>query len=93
MTTFTDEVRETFTPWGKFSSRRAALAWHVSLDGTADEETGSTEWDVWVARIGRTLVSTDDRGFVDARRYATEEEARAAFEMIDNAYAEWEGDN
>jgi hypothetical protein len=90
MTTLTDDVRDMWTPWGKYGSRRACIAWLVSLDGCHDEETGSIDWDVWLGRIGRTVVSQDDRGFVDAIRYPTEEEAEEVMTKANEAYSAWE---
>lgn len=93
MTTFTDEVRETVSPHKFGDSRAAAALWLSSLESGQDEETGSTEWDVWVARFGRRLLCCDDQGFVWVNTFPTEHEAQAAFNKVDAEYAEWDDDD
>lgn len=87
MTTFTDEVREATGSGHKFSSRRAAAAWLVSLDGCLDEQTGSVEYSCgWMGRIGRTILEEDDRGFVTCSTFAKESDAIAVFNATDEEY-------
>jgi len=87
MTTFTDEVRATVSPWKFGGSRRAAAAYLVSLDGCADAETGDAHvWYGWAARIGRTVLLVTDHGFVYATRYPSDEAAQAVLDLIDSDY-------
>lgn len=56
-----------------------------------DESTGDTEAPTgYVARFGRTLLTTDSRGFVDRDTYRTVEEARRALDDIADEYYSWE---
>jgi hypothetical protein len=88
VTTFTDEVRDTVSPHKFGGSRRAAAAWLISHD--ADEQTGDAQdYGAWSARIGRTILTCDSQGFVDAARYDTEDLARREFERLDREYQTW----
>lgn len=90
MTTFTDEVRETVSPHKFNGDRMAAACWLVSLDGSADEETGdASEWHYYAARIGRRLLYTDSHGFVWVDTYNSELQAVRAFEADDRSYGEY----
>lgn len=90
MTAFTDEVRETVSPHKFGGDRMAAACWLVSLDGSADEETGdANEWHYWTARIGRRLLYTDSHGFVWVDTYDTELQAERAFASDDRSYGEY----
>lgn len=89
MTTFTDEVRETVSPHKFGGSRMAAACWLISLDGSADEETGdANEWQYHASRIGRRVLYTDSQGFVWVDTYDSELQAVRAFEADDRAYGE-----
>lgn len=90
MTAFTDEVREAYGEGHKFGSRRAAVAWLVTLAGAHDEETGDAiEWTTWMGRIGRTIVETDSQGFVYASSFAKESDAIAVFQATDGDYGDY----
>ncbi len=82
MTRLSEEVRATVSPHKFGDSRRAAAAWILSGEGMADEETGDVDAGGYFARIGRTVVSCDSQGFVDATRYPSEAEARDVFHTL-----------
>jgi len=93
MTAFSDEVRDTVSPYKFGGSRRAAAAWLVTLDGGEDEQSGNSEAPTgWFARVGRTIVSTDSQGFVYVEKFSTTEAAAEAFASLDAEYAEWDDD-
>ena len=87
MTTFTDEVRATVSPHKFGGDRRAAAAWLVTLDGCEDEQDGDVErFGMWFARIGRTIVATDEQGFVWCERFDHELRAIRRFEALSAEY-------
>ncbi len=93
MTAFTDEVRDTVSPYKFSGSRRAAAAWLFSLDG-CDEESGDVDSPTgWFGRVGRDIVGSDDRGFVWTTKYANESQARSEYETLNERYSEWLGDD
>ena len=85
------EVRYHHSNLGKFEgqSGMAEYVYNLSLDGTADEETGETEWELFAARFGKRLLFENDRGFVTLERFQTGDQAREAFRQIDRRYAKW----
>jgi hypothetical protein len=80
MTRLTDEVRETVSPHKFGGSRKAAAAWIISGEGSADDESGDVDAGGYFARIGRHVLVCDSAGFVGVTRYADETEAAEAFE-------------
>lgn len=87
MTQFTDEVRDTLSPYKFGNDRRAAAMWLANLDGCEDESTGdASEWRLWVARYGRNLCYVDDQGFVESYRFPNEAEAKQEFARIAEQY-------
>lgn len=90
MTTFTDEVRETVSPHKFGGDRRAAAAWLVTLDGCEDEQSGDVDgFGMWFARVGRTIVATDDQGFVWCERFPHELRALRRFEAMNEEYGSY----
>jgi hypothetical protein len=83
---YSHEIRLTDPHRHKWGSAMAEYLDH--LDGE-DEWTGSTEWTEYVQRFGKWLLSSDDRGFVSAVKYATVDAARARFNEINEAYSAW----
>jgi hypothetical protein len=64
------------------------LALVVALDilaghGCADDQAGSTEYGLHLARFGRYVLSTDDRGFVYVEAYDDEMAAQTALDAED----------
>lgn len=55
----------------------------------ADEMTGDVDWDVFIARFGRTLLIFDDRGFVERVTYTTEQMAIEQYGLLDEQYCQW----
>lgn len=90
MTQFTEQVRQVESPhkFG-FKPRKATILWLASLDGSMDDQTGSDDYGVWVARFGRHFVCCNDQGFVWHVGFETEQKAKERFEEIDNDYSEW----
>lgn len=87
MTQFTDEVRDTVSPYKFGGSRRAAALYLASLDGCEDESTGDcTEWGLYVSRFGRNLLTIDSQGFVSAERFDTDLAACERFWDIADEY-------
>lgn len=73
----------------KYSS---AMAEYLDVKGLdfADQDTGDVESPVgFVARHGRRLVVTDDRGFVDCVTYMSADDAKAVFDAADGVYCAW----
>lgn len=89
MPTFRDEVRDIVSPHKFGGSRRAAIAYLISRDGSCDEETGSVDYHGWYGRIGRTIISENSQGFVYANRYSSEDEAKRAFQAVAEDYDTW----
>ncbi len=67
----------------------AEYLWEATMDGGQDDDTGEIDWDCWVAKFGKRLLFTDDRGFVWCKRHFTEELAAEEFDFIASKYGEW----
>jgi len=67
----------------------SAMAEYLSYCDGEDEWTGSVEWDVYVQRFGKRILFNDDRGFVWVDKFASEDEAKAQFMLIAEAYHPW----
>lgn len=79
-----------YSPWGKYDSPMSAYLESLYMDGAADEDSGSVEWEYHAARFGRRVLCSDDRGFVWSFRCATEETARRFLTLTSWEYAGWE---
>lgn len=62
-------------------------------DGGQDDETGEVDWQYWVAKFGKRLLFTDDRGFVWVEKYKDEVSAKGVFESIGEEYGDWLNEN
>lgn len=78
---------------GRYESLTPFEVWLCENVEMADDESGSTDWGCWFARIGKRIVSTDSQGFWYVSRYATETEAIAEFDRADSDYSDWMGDD
>lgn len=86
--TFTDEVRETYTPYGKFDCRRSAIMYTLLMNGIEGDESTSDGDGEWIERYGRNILMGDNQGFVSSYRYDNEQEAIDYFIMASNFYNE-----
>ena len=88
-----DDAREAFGRPGRFEGCSSAFEVYVALladSGVTDAEDGVVDSPVgWFARVGRWLVTCDDRGFWQAYRFSTVEAAAAMFAQAAAVYAEW----
>jgi hypothetical protein len=85
-----DEIRWTDRYRHKYDS---AMAEWLDSGPEPDESTGSVDWRGHVARFGKRLLHTDDRGFVSVECFDTEAEAVDRFEVIDAEYGAWLDDD
>ena len=78
--------------WGKYNCSMAVYLDCLAGNGGEDDWTGDGDIGESTLRFGKWLVSYDDRGFIEAYKYDSEEEAVAEFQRIDAAFAEFRGD-
>lgn len=78
---------------GRYEGLTAFEIWlvqRVEQDSSwSDEETGDVEFGVWVARVGKRLVSTDSNGFWYVENYETDDAAGTRFDLISQDYDNW----
>jgi len=68
----------------------AEYLYDITLNGCADEESGTVESPTgWFARVGRRIVTADNYGFVDQIRYDTVNDARIAFDATARDFRAW----
>jgi hypothetical protein len=66
---------------------------NIYMNGCADAVSGDVESPVGhFYRVGRYIVQTDNLGFHHLNEYDTENDAKEAFDSLDNLFAKW-GDN
>ncbi|MGZ4518831.1 MAG: hypothetical protein ACXVGB_00235 [Mycobacteriaceae bacterium] len=74
---------------GKFE-RVPAIVRYIHEHDAFDQESGDVQAPTgWFARAGRWVIGEDERGAVDAVRFATRAEAQDLFESLDLMFGEW----
>mgnify|MGYP003334643314 CR=1 FL=1 len=66
----------------KFDCPETEQIYHLSLDGGIEEQIGSVDEQGWYGRIGRSILTEDNFGFVCSQTWDTEEQAIEAFANI-----------
>lgn len=75
--------------WGKFDRPFTRYLYErVVLEGRTDEFDSHECNGDWIDRVGRRIVTGDDRGFVVSRTFATVGEAQAVFAEVSESYYE-----
>lgn len=65
-------------------------AWHISLDGCADDEIYG---DQYIARVGNSFVTESDSGFVYGTHYDSAIEADQAWDALQDEYSVYPADD
>jgi hypothetical protein len=99
MTTEKEFIRQAKVDWPELENlgRPATMVDCLDeyyLNGTYDDVSGDVESPTGhFFRIERWIVVTDSQGFRHLEPYPNEEQAKKAFEKLDNEYAEWSDEN
>lgn len=87
-------LREQYdTSHGKYDRPFTAYLFErVILNGFSDESDSDEGSGDWIYRVGRRIVTGDDRGFIGSLRFDTVEQAKRQFTAITDTYYDEQDD-